>query len=72
MGPRCVSRGRERGATVQDKALCGVEIASRPEAGFPSRPLLRRVPSPAVGGGRARAGADPSPTHHAASASFGA
>jgi hypothetical protein len=28
--------GRERGATVQNEALCGMKIASSSEAGFPS------------------------------------
>ena len=50
-GGPCVSRGRERGATMKDGASPCMQRAPLPEAGFPSPPLLRRVPSPAEGGG---------------------
>ncbi|AWN35915.1 hypothetical protein DK427_09345 [Methylobacterium radiodurans] len=50
-GPR-VSEGRERGATAPDEAPPFMQASPFPEAGFPSPPLLCRVPSPAVGGGK--------------------
>jgi hypothetical protein len=49
-GPR-VSEGRERGATVQEKAAPFMKAASLSEAGFPSPDPLRGPPSPAGGGG---------------------
>ncbi|AWN35329.1 penicillin-binding protein 1C [Methylobacterium radiodurans] len=51
-GPR-VSEGRERGTQVPEKARPSCKAQPDPEAGVPSPPLLRRVPSSAEGGGRA-------------------
>ena len=66
-GGPCVSRGRERGATAPDEAKLSRASAATPPAlpapSLPSPPLLRRVPSPAEGGGgaaRDRSGARPS------------
>ena len=50
-GGPCVSRGRERGAPRPERSRRSIH----PEPSrCPSPPLLRRVPSPAEGGGRAR------------------
>ncbi|AWN34569.1 glycosyltransferase [Methylobacterium radiodurans] len=52
-GGPCVSRGREWEPRLPEKARPSYRAQPEPEAGFPSPPLLRRVPSPAEGGGRA-------------------
>ena len=54
-GGPCISRGRERGATVQNGAPVGTPGLLRPESGLPSPDPLRGPPSPAEAGGRARA-----------------